>query len=149
MEQRRGKEFIGGANRTAFPYTIFGGEFTIEFVTVDIFSDIAHETFVTDFIDLTRGSFSASNDCIFGTEFDLSSDSVFSIANGLAGTHEGADIVISTGLIIASEPIIVDIGSREAIHRRYRRERDQPLGEHRRRKPEAAHRPGQDSSDDC
>ena len=53
--------------------------------TDDVFQNVAHENFVTDFIDFLYGSFGALNDCIFGTEF-----------------------VIGTGLIIFVELIIVD-----------------------------------------
>ena len=75
MEQRWGREFNG------------------EVITVGCCA-----TFVTD-CDFVAGIFIVT-DWIFGTEFDLCSDSVLSIANRPAITHGGADFITSAGLVI-------------------------------------------------
>ena len=58
MEQRRGREFNGEFE--------FNGEVIIVTFFLDIFQDVAHENFVTDFIDFLHGSVIGTGLIIFG-----------------------------------------------------------------------------------
>ena len=124
MEQRRGRESV----------------------TFDFFVDICKNLVTNSLVD-TGWTFGTGLDIgtgwIFSTDLDIDTD-LFIGTDWIFGT----DLVIGSGFIVFVELIIVDSGSREAVHHRHRREGNQPLGEHCRRKPEVAHRPGQDSSVD-